>query len=226
MKTMRSVTEVEQMSKFSKEDLDLVQSLKAGNKSAFNEIYKRYHKFIKHYCFLKVKDQRIAGDLTNEILTKAYLNIDKYTFENTFNSWVWRIVNNHVIDYVRRKHKNPVDINMNYVIQEGSFIDSEESNSSEFKFVELGNLDYSPGEILEKKQRDKKKQEFLMNLFEDMKDIDRKIIMYYYFDDMSYEEIAAKLNIGLSKMKVRLLRAKERLKSKIGSYETVSSLFA
>jgi len=43
---------------------------------------------------------------------------------------------------------------------------------------------------------------------------------------MSYDEIAAKLNIGLSLMKVTLLRTKEKLKNKIGSFDKISHLLA
>ena len=90
MKTSRK----EKKAKFSDKDikdLQVLEDIKAGNGNAYEFIYNRYFRYIQYHCFMSIKDQQIADDLTVEILTKIYLNIDKYSVKYTFNSWVWSI---------------------------------------------------------------------------------------------------------------------------------------
>ncbi|MFN9953920.1 MAG: RNA polymerase sigma factor, partial [bacterium] len=63
------------------------------------------------------------------------------------------------------------------------------------------------------------RKEFVQSLLSNISERERMILIHYYFDEMSYDEIAAKLNIGLSVMKVTLMRTKEKLRKKIGSID-------
>jgi RNA polymerase sigma-70 factor (ECF subfamily) len=174
---------------------------------------------------MSVKDQQLANDLTVEILTKIYLNIDKYSVKYTFNSWVWSIVKNYVVDYIRKNKNEPVNSNRNASIA----IQETRDEGSEFSTVysnQLDSGDINPEELMQAKSTERIRREFVLNLLNGLNERERMIIIHYYFDEMSYDEIAAKLNIGLSLMKVTLLRTKEKLKNKIGSFDKISHLLA
>jgi RNA polymerase sigma-70 factor (ECF subfamily) len=206
-------------------DLQVLEEIKSGKVNAYEFIYERYYKFIQYHCFMSIKDQQIAHDLANEILTKVYLNIDKYKTQYTFNSWVWSIVRNHLVDHVRKSKLEPVNHNYNYSIL------PQESNNEDNIAVGIvfgSNLDsgyQNPEEIIQDKNIDSVRKEFVKNLLGNIGEKERMILVHYYFDDMSYEEIAEKLDIGLSSMKVTLMRAKEKLKNRIGSKNNIAHLF-
>ena len=204
-------------------DLETLEEIKAGKINAYEFIYNRYYQFIQYHCFLSVKDQQIAHDLASEILTKIYLNIDKYKVNYTFNSWVWSIVKNYLIDYARKRKSEPLNHNRN------SCIVAQDSNNDESSLntVCSGELDsgyMNPEELILDKNVNKMRKDFVNNLLNNISERERLILMYYYFDDMSYEEIAEKLDMGLSSMKVTLMRAKEKLKNRIGSMDNIAHL--
>jgi len=207
------------------QDLKMLEEIKSGNVKAYEVIYNRYYRYIQYHCFMSVKDQQLANDLTVEILTKIYLNIDKYSVKYTFNSWVWSIVKNYVVDYIRKNKNEPVNSNRNASIA----IQETRDEGSEFSTVysnQLDSGDINPEELMQAKSTERIRREFVLNLLNGLNERERMIIIHYYFDEMSYDEIAAKLNIGLSLMKVTLLRTKEKLKNKIGSFDKISHLLA
>ena len=174
---------------------------------------------------MSIKDQQIAHDLANEILTKVYLNIDKYKTQCTFNSWVWSIVRNHLVDHVRKSKLEPVNHNLNSLIQSFESNDSDNYKTLTVHYSDLSSDDQNPEEIIQDKNMDKARKEFVKNLLGNVNEKERMILIHYYFDDMSYEEIAEKLDMGLSTMKVTLMRAKEKLKNRIGSKNNIAHLF-
>jgi len=206
-------------------DLSMLDEIKSGNVNAYEVIYNRYYRFIQYHCFRSDKHQQLANDLTVEILTKIYLNIDKYSIKYTFNSWVWSIVKNYVADYIRKNKNEPVNSNRNASIA----IQESREEGSEYSTVysnQVDSGDLNPEQLMQQKNAQTTRKEFVLNLLSGLTERERMIIIHYYFDEMSYDEIAAKLNIGLSLMKVTLLRTKEKLKNKIGSFDKISHLLA
>jgi RNA polymerase sigma-70 factor (ECF subfamily) len=141
---------------------------------------------------------------------------------HTFNAWVWRIIRNHVVDYIRKSKNEPINRNVNSVIQSFESNDSDINVSS----VDLSTGDPNPQDVLEANNTSNIRKAFVSNLLNSMSEKERMILIHYYYDEMSYDEIAEKLEIGLSSMKVTLMRAKEKLKNRIGSIDKVSHLFA
>jgi RNA polymerase sigma-70 factor (ECF subfamily) len=224
MKTSRK----QKKTKFSDNDLkDLktLEDIKAGNVNAYEFIYNRYFRYIQYHCFMSIKDQQIADDLTTEILTKIYLNIDKYTVNYTFNSWVWSIAKNYVVDYIRKNKIEPVNHNRNSVIAAQESREDDGITSTVYS-NQLDSGDLNPEELMQQRSMINIRKEFVQNLLSNISERERMILIHYYFDEMSYDEIAAKLNIGLSVMKVTLLRTKEKLRNKIGDISNISHLLA
>lgn len=218
----------EKKAKFSDKDikdLQILEDIKAGNGNAYEFIYNRYFRYIQYHCFMSIKDQQIADDLTVEILTKIYLNIDKYSVKYTFNSWVWSIAKNYVVDYIRKNKIEPVNHNRNssIVIQESR---EDDGITSTVYSNQLDSGDLNPEELMQQRSLVNTRKEFVQSLLSNISERERMILIHYYFDEMSYDEIAAKLNIGLSVMKVTLMRTKEKLRKKIGSIDNISHLLA
>lgn len=216
-----TIKKLEAKSNFKEEDLKhlkIVEEIRSGNVNAFDQLYDMYSIYLQHYCYQRIKDRQIAQDLTHEILTKIYLNIDKYTVEYTFNSWVWRLAKNYIVDYVRHSKINPINSNRNFTIVNQDMTEEAEMNSlSSSKIV-------SKEESAEDLMMDKKRKEYIDKLLSTMNERDRRILTMYYFEDKSYEEIANELDLKLNSMKVYLMRAKEKLKEKIGSFDVIADL--
>lgn len=209
-------------------ELEVVERVKSGDNQAFDHIHKRYYKFILYKCWLSVRDNHMAKDMTADIFTKIFLNIDKYTVQYTFNSWVTSIANNYIVDYSRKSKTEPVGMNKNIQIVNHDSQNQNEGGSDGYIMFSnrLDSGEKNPEQLMHERKIQDMRKKFVMDLLAGLNERERMIITHYYFDDMSYEEIASKLNIGLSTMKVTLMRSKEKLKNKIGDYSIITSLFA
>ena len=96
-------------------DIELVDSaLKHNNRLAFAELMRRYHGALYQKLLTMTGDADDADDLTLEAFTKAFKNLDQFTGEFAFSTWLHRIAVNHGIDFLRRRKVvlqslNPVD---------------------------------------------------------------------------------------------------------------------
>ena len=88
---------------------DVVQMIKRaadGDVEAFGELYDIYLSRIYRYVFYHVKVKMLAEDLTEDIFLKAWKAIGKYRGDGpSFQTWLYRIANNHIIDYFRANRK-------------------------------------------------------------------------------------------------------------------------
>lgn len=203
------------------EDLSVVEMVKSGKVDEFKRIYDKYYNFIYYYCFQSTRDQQLSKDLTNDIMTKIFVSIDKYEVNYTFNSWVWKIVKNYVIDHIRNRETNPININLNVSIMNHEY--SEESTNI-ITPSQLASDINNPEEECYSKELIKRRRELVNSLLSKMSERDRKLVTMYYFEDKSYEEIAEALDLKLNSMRVYLKRAKEILRDEIGSYSLISDL--
>lgn len=73
---------------------------------AFGELYDIFLSRIYRYVFYQVKVKMLAEDLTEDIFLKAWKAIGKYRGNGpSFQTWLYRIANNHIIDYFRTNRK-------------------------------------------------------------------------------------------------------------------------
>ena len=204
-------------------DLEVLNRIKGGEKSAFSIIYDKYFGYIQYYCYMKMRgDNNLAKDLTHEIMIKVYQNLDQYKVNYTFSSWVYRITKNYVVDYVRKEKKHLTDMNRSISIQ--NKVSSESDNVYELGIVGcdmLKNDSLDPEGGFIKNELRQTRVSILKEYLSRINEQDRLILLMYYYEDMSYDEIASKLKIGLSKMKVSLFRSKNKLKEMMSGLEGV-----
>lgn len=204
-------------------DLNAVNNIHIGKEEGFNFLYKKYSDYIRYYCFMKLRDRKVSEDLANEILIRVYQNLDKYEVKYTLSSWIYRITRNYVIDYVRKQKKNLTDMNHSISIQgfSSSSLEAQENVQGVMSCEVMASESLDPESDYTTSELHKNRINILKKYLDKISEQDRLILLMYYYEDMSYDEISSKLNIGLSKMKVRMLRAKKKLKRMMTGLESV-----
>ncbi len=171
----------------------LVHRAKKGDEIAFREIMQRYEKSI-YYMILKiVKNETDAEDLAIEVFTKVFYNIDMYTETHSFSTWLFKIASNHAIDFLRRKKNHQNDIKID-----------EPLNAETNWYFELASDEPNPESMLIIKQHEEEVKQLMSVLPEDL----RTALKMRIYDDLSYKEIAQKLDITIGTVKARLFRAR------------------
>lgn len=171
-----------------KEIIDLIIS--TGDTALFGRLYDRYaNKVFRKSCSM-LGNEADAQDLTQTILLKAFLNISNFEGRSSFSTWIYAITYNSCINFIKNRKKR------SYVTDE--FDD-------QLKVVESED-DLESKKIFEIELTQLKK------LLEEIKPSDKMLLLMKYQDNMSIESIAEELGLSNSAVKMRLLRARARIR--------------
>ncbi|GAB4294482.1 MAG: sigma-70 family RNA polymerase sigma factor [Myxococcota bacterium] len=167
---------------------ELIVAAKGGDIAAFEALVVRHYKRAYNYAVrISGGDKTLAFDITQEAFVKAFVSIKTFKEGSPFSTWLWRIVYNTFIDFVRR---------------EG---DAEELDESRFSA--------SGGE--EDNLITKERRENLYKLLEKLPTEYRDVVILIEILGFSYEEVAEIVAAPLGTVKSRLFRARNELKELI-----------
>jgi RNA polymerase sigma factor (sigma-70 family) len=137
-----------------------------------------------------------AEDLTIEAFGKAFKNIDQYTPNFAFSTWLFKIATNNCIDFIRKKRASHVSLDQS--------MDGEDSLSPSSM---IQSDDPDPESNLINQQKIK----HMRNVVSRLKPRYRTLVELRYFKEYSYEEISEELDIPIGTVKAQLFRARELL---------------
>ena len=175
----------------------LRKALDHNDQQAYAELMSLYRDSIYYMLIRMVKNKDDAEDLTLMTFGKAFRYLDKYTPKYAFSTWLYRIALNNSIDFLRVKNNMPQYFEEDlYTTSTTSIVDQSEDN-----------LQRTPEEEVIDKQR----LQLLRAAVAELPDKYRKVIELRYYEDLAYEEIAQRLDLSLSNVKIQIIRAKQML---------------
>ena len=167
-----------------------------GDRKAYADLMATYREPLYLLLLRMTRNTTTASDLTIETFGKAFMQLHRYAPTSTFSAWLYSIGVHTYIDHLRRNRLETIPLSA-----------TEQSPDGEYIEYPIPSNQPNPEESMIRMQRD----EALKQIVDQMKEPYRQIIRMRYYDDLSYEEIASKLNIPLGTVKVRLSRAKTLL---------------
>lgn len=177
-------------------DMELVEKARKGDQLAYAELLGRYRDAI-YFMLLKMVNSPIdAEDLTIEAFGKAFKNIDQYTPNYAFSTWLFKIATNNCIDFIRKKRASHVSLDQT--------LDGEDSLLPS-AMIQADTPDPESTMI------NKQKIRHMRNVVSKLKPRYRQLVELRYFSEYSYEEIAVELDIPIGTVKAQLFRARELL---------------
>jgi len=168
----------------------LLQKIKSGDKTAYMTLVSPFRERLFRKAVSMVKDSDDAEDIVQDALISGYRSIQNFRAEAGVYTWLYRIVVNKSKDLLAKKKRGkerPIDDN-----PENQFIDER--------------VGY------EKKLELSEETRYLMEKIGLMEEAYRKVLEYRYFENLSYNEIAALMDCNVGTVKSRLFKAKEFLK--------------
>src|SRR4029077_17774891 len=84
-------------------ELDLVKQCQAGNADAFDQLVTSYRLRVFGMIYNMVHNEQDAWDLAQESFLKAWKSIGRFRGRSSFYTWIYRIVTNVTIDWLRKK---------------------------------------------------------------------------------------------------------------------------
>ncbi|NNF07486.1 MAG: sigma-70 family RNA polymerase sigma factor [Candidatus Eisenbacteria bacterium] len=181
-------------------DQDLVERAKlaaSGDTRAFDELVRRHQEKVLANCRYLSGSEHDAQDLAQEVFVKVYFGLKKFEARSQFGTWVQRIKINHCLNFLRgNKNVSKVDI-QDPVTQ----MDPQ--------------THLSPKAEKDLHTQDQRAQ--IQTILDEMPDTLRLPLIMRDLDELSYQEIADSLGIGLSATKMRIKRAREEFRERYDS---------
>jgi len=178
------------------QDMELVERARKGDQLAYGELLGRYRDAI-YFMLLKMVNSPVdAEDLTIEAFGKAFKNIDQYTPNYAFSTWLFKIATNNCIDFIRKKRASHVSLDQT--------MNGEDS-------LAPSSMIQSDVPDPESSMINKQKIKHMRNVVSKLKPRYRQLVELRYFKEYSYDEIAAELDIPIGTVKAQLFRARELL---------------
>ncbi|MGI8482200.1 MAG: sigma-70 family RNA polymerase sigma factor, partial [Chthoniobacterales bacterium] len=84
-------------------ELDLVKRCQAGDTGAFDVLVGRYRTRVFGMIYNMVHNEQDAWDLAQDSFLKAWKSIGRFRGQSSFYTWIYRIVTNVTIDWLRKK---------------------------------------------------------------------------------------------------------------------------
>jgi RNA polymerase sigma-70 factor (ECF subfamily) len=90
-------------------DAELIRAAQQGDQAAFEELVRQYDQPVLRLALHLTGSEQEAKDIYQEAFLKVYRNLGSFRFECSFYTWVYRIVSNLCMDYLRRKQVRKED---------------------------------------------------------------------------------------------------------------------
>jgi len=172
-------------------DETLARAAQGGDAEAFGALVERYQAKMTRYARRFLRTAEDAEDAVQEVFLKSFENLQSFDSERRFSPWIYRIAHNAFINALKKKGKDPLP------------------------FFDPDTLFPHPV-AAERPDRDaeaKELREAFERIFERLDVKYREPLYLYYFEALSYQEIADVLKIPLSTVGVRIMRGKESMKT-------------
>lgn len=160
----------------------LVRKAKKGDKDAFGDLYKLFLNRIYRFVYYLVGgDEFLAEDITQSTFLKAWNWLPKFSLSRgTFQSFLFTVARNTVIDNQRKKKEFSLEIQDSDVLRSNEDLE----------------------EIVSKVEEAQEVQKALSQL----STFDRQIVILRYFEELSFREISQVVNKREGAIRVRVHR--------------------
>lgn len=185
------------------EDAELAALAVRGREGAFRELLARYERPVFTLVYRMVRDRALAEDLAQEAFIRAFAAIASYDPAYKFSNWIFKVANNHTIDYLRRRKLDTVSI-------DGSpHAGSPEEEARTGIVVEA--TGENPHQYVENRELGAQIERAIGKLRPEY----RTVVLLRHIEGHSYEEIAEILDLPLGTVKTYLHRARGELKTRL-----------
>jgi RNA polymerase sigma-70 factor (ECF subfamily) len=185
-------------------DHQLIEIVKNGDESAFSQIIDRYRNPLTNYLFRMLGDYEEAVDLAQESFVRVYFALERYHTEYAFSTYIYRIATNLAISEIRRRRRRRL-------LSLATFFNNDDDESQEFQPPDLRAL--PDAELI-----DAERKRAIEKAIAALPDKYRAPIVLREIEELSYEEVANVLGLGLGTTKSRISRARALMREKLKGY--------
>jgi RNA polymerase sigma-70 factor, ECF subfamily len=167
-------------------DADIVARVLAGDTEQYAAIVERYQRALFRHAVAMVLDHDAAADMVQDAFVRAYTNLKECRDPRRFRAWLFQTLRNRCLDYLKEPRRGHL-----------RFADAEPL---------LSNAD-GPAAFVDSREL----QLDITRALAQLPPEQREAFVMHYVDGLDYESMADVLDVSVSALKMRALRARQAL---------------
>jgi RNA polymerase sigma factor (sigma-70 family) len=162
-----------------------------GDSNAYAVLVDRYKSMVFSLALKMVKHREEAEEVAQDIFIKIFKSIDKFKGDSKFSTWVYKVAYNTCLDRIKKNNR------------EKNTIPIDDFSENQIKTMETV-LD-----AIDERERNKTIQDCIQLLPNE----DGFLLILYYFEEQSIDEISKIMDCTANNVKVKLFRSRKKLAS-------------
>ena len=175
-------------------DSEIISRVLRGESQLFAELVTRYQNFVFTITLRYAKQREDAEEIAQDVFVKAYRSLADFRGDSKFSTWLYTIVNTTCITFLRKKKLEVHSLDNEKVFEVADGVDSG---------------------LRANQVEQKSKIQMVNKAIQLLSADDAKLITLFYKGEQSLDEIGKILGIDPNTVKVKLHRARARLKEKM-----------
>ena len=176
------------------DDKELMLLVRDGNKEAYEVLIKKHMSQAKTFACQYVHDAYAAEDIVQESFADIYVQRFNFDQKYSFSTYLYAIIKNKAMNYLRKNRELPMssfEEQTETPLLEQNLIDDVTPETEYFRKTELREL---------------------MSAIQKLNEDEKNLLYLYAAEDCTYKEIAGRLGITVTQVKIKLFRTRKKLR--------------
>ncbi|HUQ08670.1 MAG TPA: RNA polymerase sigma factor [Steroidobacteraceae bacterium] len=187
-------------------DADLLEALRSGDRRAVLEgLMDRYRQKVLHLAFSILRDHALAEDMSQTVFVKAWQALPRFDGRAALSTWLYTITRNTCLTAVEKERR---------IVPLEDFAEVADDDGDPMLFGRDAAGLETPGQAAAEYD--------VAKLLERLPEPYRRVVVLFYLEDRSCEEVGALLSMPTGTVKALLHRGRKRLAALAGESEAES----
>jgi len=173
------------------DDIAIIQLVLQGQQAAYATLVNKYQQYVFTLAMRYVNNRELAEELSQDVFVKAYRYLADFKGNSKFSTWLYTIVNSTCLSHLRKKKDETI------LLEEETMVSLSDSRHGE-----------QPASRTDAMQQKKMLDAAIKRLSEE----DARVVTLFYLAEQSIEEIGIIMGLTAGNVKIRLYRARQKLK--------------
>jgi RNA polymerase sigma-70 factor, ECF subfamily len=182
-------------------DGNLVRQALAGDRPAREELVCRWSARVLAFCHARVADRHVAEDLAQEALLRGLRGLHTLDAPEKFGTWLFGIALRVCLDWWKSKQRTEAPFTSLSADQSPDALAGSGRGTTEMEIDRADEL------------------RRLMEEVEGLSEKHREVLMLYYYQDVTYQELAQMLGVSFATVNARLSQARAILRERLSGVQ-------
>jgi RNA polymerase sigma-70 factor (ECF subfamily) len=185
-------------------DQEIIQGLKNRDEKTFREFVDKYQHMVINVSNNFVHNKDDAMDIAQEVFIRVYDSVDAFREQSRLSTWLYKIAVNKSLNYIRDKKRRNIFTSLDLIFENKNHNPVDNMADDQ--------------EISQEKMESDERKNFLIKAIDELPKKQKTALTLNKFEDLSYKEIAAIMDISVTETGVLINRAKNKLQKKLVEY--------